>query len=128
MERLIIKSFWNLWDLMVVNNCQINLKLKKYINETANYFLIPELSQNVEDYPFKIIEKDIDKFNQNLLTFFILNDFFLIINENSKDLIEKKCPIENPLNEYKLFSYFDLSINVKDDLIFNFKLKKKFDN
>ena len=119
------ENFINQWNIY----CQdFNLKLKKYINETANYFLIPELSQNVEDYPFKIIEKDIDKFNQNLLTFFILNDFFLIINENSKDLIEKKCPIENPLNEYKLFSYFDLSINVKDDLIFNFKLKKKFDN
>ena len=114
------ENFINQWNIYCND---FNLKLKKYINETANYFLIPELSQNIEDYPFKIIEKDIDKFNQNLLTFFILNDFFLIINENSKDLIEKKCPIENPLNEYKIYSYFDLSI-IQEELKFDFKLKK----
>jgi len=114
------ENFINQWNIYCKD---FNLKLKKYINETANYFLIPVLSQNIEDYPFKIVEKDIDKFNINLLTFFSLNDFFLLINENSQDLIEKKCPIENPLNEYKIFSNFDLSI-VQEEMKFNFKLKK----
>jgi len=49
MEKLIIKSFWSLWDL-TINNCQIYRKLKKYIRKIiklkefkTNYLLLDKI-------------------------------------------------------------------------------------